>query len=243
MGAIAATARLTRRGFAIGAAVALAGCNTTARRFRERLTLYVETPEGLVSGSSVIEHETRFQDGWLGGMAGHALVDGTRGEATVVDLGPRGLLFALLSPDKTRKQSGAPGGYEYEVFKDLHAKAENESGGDFNKRIALFIDSLNRLKPSGDVPIESLSLLVRFHDARDPRTVERVDPDNLAASFGVGVRVVRVTIEIVNEPLTTGIEKFMPSYGTGSGFQEWRLKTLTYSDIRNFGAEAFKEGF
>jgi hypothetical protein len=28
----------------------LAGCNTPARRFRERLTLYVETPEGEATG-------------------------------------------------------------------------------------------------------------------------------------------------------------------------------------------------
>jgi len=188
----------------------LAGCNTPARRFRERLTLYVETPEGEATGSSVTEHETGFQDGWLGGMAGHSLVDGMRGEATVVDLGKRGLLFALLSPDKTRKGSGGPGGYEYAVFSDLNEQARSDANGNEDKRIAYFIDSLNRLKPSGDISPRNLSLMVRFRDVNDPRTVERIDPENLAASFGAGVWLKRATIEIVDEPLTTGIEKRLP---------------------------------
>lgn len=232
--------------FAVGAALMLAGCDTPARRFRERLTLYVETPEGAVSGSSVIEHETRFQDGWLGGLAGHSLVDGTRGEAVVVSLGSRGLLFALLTRDRTRDgpwphHGGGPGGYEYVVFKDLAEQATIGSGGNSNKRIALFIDALNELKPKGDVPFDILGLFVRFRDPKDPTTVERVDPADLAASFGSGVRLTRVTIEIVDEPLTIGIEKFMPSYGAESGFSNWR-RALAYSDVRNFGPEAFRAG-
>jgi hypothetical protein len=212
-GARQTSAETTRRGFSLlaaGAGLMLAGCNTPARRFRERLTLYVETPEGEATGSSVIEHETGFQDGWLGGMANHSLVGGTRGEATVVDLGKRGLLFALLSPDKTRKGSGGPGGYEYAAFSDLNEQARSDANGNEDKRIAYFIDSLNRLKPSGDISPRSLGLLVRFRDPNDPRTVERIDPENLAASFGAGVWLKRATIEIVDEPLTTGIEKRLP---------------------------------
>jgi hypothetical protein len=143
-------------------------------------------------------------------MAGHSLVDGTRGEATVVDLGKRGLLFALLIRDKSRKDSYGPGGYEYAAFSDLNEQARSDANGNEDKRIAYFIDSLNRLKPSGDISPRNLSLMVRFRDVNDPRTVERIDPENLAASFGAGVWLKRATIEIVDEPLTTGIEKRLP---------------------------------
>ena len=54
----------------------------------------------------------------------------------------------------------------------------------------------------GDLP-----LLVRFRDINDPRTVERVDANDLAASFGPGVYLKRATIEITRDPVTTGIEK------------------------------------
>jgi hypothetical protein len=199
---------LTRRRVAglaaAGAAMALAGCNTPARRFRERLTLLVDTPEGKVSRSSVTEHETVFQDGWWGGMAGHSRLFRTRGEATVVDLGPRGLLFALLGRDSDRKDSAGPGSYEILIFGGMKERTSDDG------ELARFIDTLNRERPKGDIPIENMGLLVHFRDPNDPKTVERVDPSDLPASFGAGVRLVRATIEIVNEPLTTGIEARLP---------------------------------
>ena len=54
----------------------------------------------------------------------------------------------------------------------------------------------------GDLP-----LLVRFRDINDPKTVERVDPNDLAASFGPGVYLKRATVEITRDPVTTGIVK------------------------------------
>lgn len=216
----------------LGAALTLGGCDTPSRSFRERLTIYIDTPEGQVSGSGVIEHTSRFQDGWLGGLAGHMMIGGTRGEATVVDLGPRGLLFALLAPDPTRdrgtKHGGAPGGYEYVVFADLDAQARKAAGsgnGVDDRRVATFIDWLNQSKPSGDVPFDILGLFVRFRDVNDPATVERVEPNDLAASFGAGVKLTRVTIAIVDEPLTTGIDKRLPWLAHGS--PETRLVPAT----------------
>ena len=43
-----------------------------------------------------------------------------------------------------------------------------------------------------------------------PAPVEHVDPDNVAPHFGPSVRLARATIEIVDDPLTTGIEKKLP---------------------------------
>jgi hypothetical protein len=242
--------KFTRRGMAglaAGAVLALAGCNTPARRFRERLTLFVDTPTGLVTASSVTEHETRFQDGWLGGLAGHAGILGTRGEATIVDLGDRGLMFALLAKDNMRKGSGGPGGYEYNVFAELYAEARERDAPNSDKALADFIDTLNRLKPEGDLPVSHIGLLVRFRDLNDPSTVERVDPGDLAASFGAGVTMKGATIEITDAPLTTGIEKRLPwlqggntysgrviaprSGSQGPNVESWQVPDLTDADF------------
>ena len=54
-------------------------------------------------------------------------------------------------------------------------------------------------------------MLARLRDPRDPATAERVDPTNLAATFGSGVRLVRVTAQITNDPLApTTIENKLP---------------------------------
>jgi hypothetical protein len=82
---------------------------------------------------------------------------------------------------------------------------------------------------------------VRFKDEKDPKTVEAVDPANLAASFGDGVRLKRVTIETTTDPVTTGIERRLPKYGPGSGFGDW-FRSLKIDDPRRVGPEDFKRG-
>lgn len=53
-------------------------------------------------------------------------------------------------------------------------------------------------------------MLVRFQDINDPRTIEKVDPDNLAASFGPGFRLRRITVQVTDAPTTIGILNRFP---------------------------------
>ena len=54
----------------------------------------------------------------------------------------------------------------------------------------------------------ALPLLVTFTDIKDPTTVKKVDPDNLAATFGPGVSLKSITLEITDETVTEGkVEK------------------------------------
>jgi hypothetical protein len=48
------------------------------------------------------------------------------------------------------------------------------------------------------------TLLVTFTDMTGPQTVQKADPDNLAATFGPGVLLKRITAEIADGPLTEG---------------------------------------
>jgi hypothetical protein len=76
---------MTRRGLmallAMAPAASLSGCGEPST-VRYRLTLEVETPEGTKTGSGVIEHAARWNDGITRGLgAGPGLAVRTRGEA------------------------------------------------------------------------------------------------------------------------------------------------------------------
>jgi len=61
-----------------------------------------------------------------------------------------------------------------------------------------------------EVPAAGLPTTVTFTDLADPKSVKLVDPTDLAPTFGPGYRITRTTIEVTDEPLSTGIEKKLP---------------------------------
>lgn len=54
-------------------------------------------------------------------------------------------------------------------------------------------------QPPVPLPRANWPLMVAFDDVADPRTVRRVDPDNLAATFGPGVELRAVTLEVTGD--------------------------------------------
>ncbi len=145
---------------------------------RYRLTVEVETPEGIRTGSSVIE--VRYSQGMaLGDVSGFQ--SRIWGEAVYIDLGQRGNLVVTL----TRSESG-----------------RNTARGPSELPHILFELDRNRLgswgnppaQGSRDVPPAMLPTLVTFRDPADPMSVELVQPDQLELSFGIGVRIARSSI-------------------------------------------------
>ncbi|MCA9423137.1 MAG: hypothetical protein KC592_19110 [Nitrospira sp.] len=66
------------------------------------------------------------------------------------------------------------------------------------------------------IPHDRYPLLVTFSDITDPKTVQQVDPTNQAATFGPGVVLKRITLEITDEPVTEGkIEQILPCLRSG----------------------------
>jgi hypothetical protein len=165
--------------------------------WNQKLTVTVSTPRGEVSGSSVVAvswTENFFSGGW-GGALYHLTL---QGDATAVDLGGGQFLFALLA---------------YEHSEEPHSTGMiplKLLSGD-----AYVPDAFKRVQAArGRGPITLPQKLyprfLRFSDIMDPKTAELVDPDNLAKSFGPGVRLVRVTIEITDEAVTRGVRKVLP---------------------------------
>ncbi|WP_197082714.1 hypothetical protein [Bradyrhizobium sp. LTSP885] len=179
---------------------------------RSRLTLVVETPEGERSGSSVSQL-TILAPGRLNRAIGFSSLSttGEQGEAVVVDLGARGVLFATLA-DERALRSGGSGMYNAARVPFPQTKFHGEVGeGIWAKDdYTAYLEELNRRKPRAELPFADLPVLVRFRDLSDPSSVVQVSASDLAGSFGPGVTLQRAFVEITDDPPTTGIEARLP---------------------------------
>jgi len=168
---------------------------------RYRLTLVVEVDGATKIGSSVIEVKYVNQEGaFLNLDPGMPWSSAYHGEATFVDLGPRGILFCLLQGDDSRPGSPqTPSNIPVTVFPSYGmgiARGKEGMG---------HLKDLISYKPRAGMDLAHLPMLVRFRDINDPSTVERVDPVNLEASFGPGVRILAANVNITDDPVTTEI--------------------------------------
>jgi hypothetical protein len=174
--------------------------------YRYRLTVEVETPEGLKTGSSVIEVEQ-----WFGPAGGSLRPTATkrraRGEAVAVDLPGGQTLFALLRSESDIEWA------QTVVARLAPELPEGERRGRLDN--VLYLDGkveVPRTYPAyAWFPERSAyPMMVTFADINHPTSVMRVDPDDLAASFGEGVKLKRITVELTDDRVTTGIEKRLP---------------------------------
>lgn len=157
--------------------------------WRYKMTVTVETPEGIKTGSAVrqIGQFTDFKIGDVGGGSAGAI-----GEAVVVDLGARGKLFALLDGDDAYRV----------VFNAFPFEGANTPEG------IKYYSHLKNAKASL-VEKNNIPTMVTFKDLKDPKTVMAVDRANLAGVFGTGVKLKDVTIEMTDEPVTWKIDTYL----------------------------------
>ncbi|KEO89086.1 hypothetical protein EH31_13690 [Erythrobacter longus] len=193
-------------GFLVGALLsallASTGCTAedAAPDYRYRLTVEVDTPEGLRTGSSVIEVQRAVADPVINPSAS-ILRTRIRGEAVAVDLPGGQTLYALLG-------NGQSGQWAAAVVPLLAPDAQDDNPFDD----VLLLEGKQELPrtwpPVGHIGERpAYPMLVTFGDEADPTSVARVDPDDLAASFGEGVELKRITAELTDDPVTTGIEE------------------------------------
>ena len=151
---------------------------------RYKLTYVVDVKGETRTGSGVIE--IRAEDTSKLPLLGRGFGSSATGEAVVVDLGDGRFLFSLLNNAAT---------LPFKPFIE-HYKGDNTG-----------IDVLRTLrseKPSTELEIEQLPMLVTFSNLSDPKSVRKVNPYNLAATFGSGIKLDNVKLEITDEPVTKG---------------------------------------
>ena len=155
--------------------------------WNQKTTVTVETPDGTVSGSSVLQvSATVFEEAEL--FTGREVRYSYRGEAAAVEVLPGRWLFALI---------GNPAELIYHASPDALGGIDR---GDRGAWLAAIPDHEGAVTLTG----RTLPRLVTFADIDDPATVTLVDPENLAASFGPGVRLASVTLEVTEAPVTEG---------------------------------------
>lgn len=176
-----------------GAVALLPGC-AKVERFRYRMVVVVDTPQGVRRGAAVREVSivSPPKVPMLGEDRGGV---GVNGEAVIVDISPGKILFALVS--------GADGEYDFGgrdvsfLFRELAPTSPDA------------IIELWPIKPVTRRPVlaNPLPALVTFKDLRDPMSLTRLDANDLASTFGQGVVLRKITIQRTDAPVTEEIEK------------------------------------
>lgn len=174
--------------------------NRPAHKYR--LTVEVETPEGIKSASGVMAvHPDRSYS-----RGGHTQ---TRGDAVYVDLGGGKNLVALLAHiDKS---------IEFDDINYVALRAYKAAGRNVS------FNEMSRLTGAAPVKGTVIPVLVTFADPADPGTARLVAPDGVEAALGNGVRLHGISAEVVpnglwpldfggplGDPVTRGIEAKLP---------------------------------
>lgn len=184
--------------------------------WRYKMTVTIETPEGLKIGSAVREVSAlRYPTPFPEDPGAHIRL--IYGEAVVVDLGERGVLFAVMFGRR---------GVDYGHMLPF---------GVFSKEAgSLSAENIRRFSTlqAGPVEIEQqwYPVMVYFKDITNPKTVTEArdlqcPPGNslcdrtsggmlsmrMEKAFGTGVRIKSVTLEMSEEPVTRGIvDRYLP---------------------------------
>ena len=194
-----------------------------------RMIVNVETPEGLKTGSAV-RKIILYCEPQIGEQVGcHAGL--MSGEAVAVNLGKRGVLFSLMDGDGSYRvlfnTFPAPvppltaNGIRY--YKNLHKAVATLLPKDYPK-------------------------MVTFSDMKAPKTIQAVDSNNLAKTFGSGVKLEDIKIEITHDPVVNRIDKYLPwlkeIYAKQSRLNGSTSTAIFNNDLAsNLGAGSFKIGW
>jgi hypothetical protein len=88
--------------------------------------------------------------------------------------------------------------------------------------------------------------MVRFRDMADPKSVEQVDPSDLAKTLGRNIKLKSLTVQVMDEPVTKGIEKRLrwlgkypePALNPSHGPSDWSISALLHhGDFRKLSEQ------
>ena len=213
-----------RAGLALACLILAACTSGDAPDYRYRLTVEVATPEGLKTGSSVIQVRQRMVRS-SSAPSDSGVSRSVRGEAVAVDLPGGQTLFALL-------RSVHSVDWAANLMQTLAPNTQEETfEQELDNMLALKSEIVlpRMFPPVGHLPERTAyPMFVTFGDIDNPASVERVDPDDLAATFGEGFEIKRITVQMNDDLVTTGILKRLRWY---------------YRGHENLRTEDFPEGF
>lgn len=177
--------------------------------YRYRLTVEVDTPQGLRSGSSVIAVKCgAVRLPAVGGAGCHA-----RGEAVAVDLPDGRTLFALTrgehNPDLINYLASS-------AVMPTSTDADSLTRDEQWRRRAAFLAQPREVPrtvkggPIGKDMVDNYPVFATFADIGDPASIRAVNPDALDNEFGAGVKLKRITVQVTEDNVTKKIKKRLP---------------------------------
>lgn len=185
--------------------------------YRYKLTLAVNTSEGIKRASSVTE--VTF---WKVSIPERGVMQRLQGEALYLDLGPTkrpmiALLTSQLHPVYAKND------LEYQK----RIRWSRDAGPGYNLLAELYgpplddrlenVARIARMRGAHRITPDDLPDLVTFADIKDPKSVIEVDPNDLKGTLGADVSWNEITLEMTDEPVTEGIEKklaWLPTYNS-----------------------------
>lgn len=198
----------SRRRFLVAASLTpfVGGCGLLfgSWEVRYRLNITLERGGREYAGAGVLQ--TRWTSNGpfagFGGGVDHYNV-ATWGDAIIVDMGPFGLVFALLrSPGNLNGQRFNAIRPEYPLQRALREQAS--AGEDVPSfHTAAWFDAIKKMRGAHEIREAHWPALVNFRDINDQTTVELVAPES-------GVTIRRVTIEVTSDSVTRGIRRRLP---------------------------------
>lgn len=199
-------------------AYAMSDKNATSGSWRYKMTVTVETPEGLKSGSAVREVIFKLRNSRNPQTVPDITV---KGEAVVVDLGKRGVLFALMKGGRRGEDYGDS------IVYDAFPLPDDQAG--------YLIQYYSHLKNAKKVLTETdYPVLVAFSDIKDPASVKplldmepyekdigpalvthyKIKNDHFVKMFGDGIKLHSIEVEMTDEPVTLGVvDRYLPPFG------------------------------
>jgi hypothetical protein len=185
---------------------------------RYRLTVEVQDGDQIKTGSSVVDVSYNIEPAKT--ISHWNAFPTPVGYAPTVDLGDKGLLFlTFANAGRTPAQRVERNNAAFCLYDDIgclpFAAYHKTGGSDYGNKKAALDELLHQTGPR-DVPFEVLPELIRFRDINDPRTLERLAPNSLAASFGAGVVLKRVVLQLTADPVTPP-PKIWPQWMTVKG--------------------------
>jgi hypothetical protein len=183
--------------------------------FRYKLTAEVITPDGLKTGSSIMEVNYE-RGGDYGG--GPSEVNWAIGEAVYIDLGKGKNLFITL----TKRLSGRN---NYNVRSPITERGGASSVfGIFLKayevpwtlgkeqELCSTISAKAKLGSKSLSPLD-LPTLVTFENVNDFKSAQIIQPDELAWFFGAGYGPIKSTVELTSSPVSNSLSGLLPWLG------------------------------
>ena len=169
-----------------------------------RLTLDVDVDGVTRTGSGVVEIAYQGMPDWLSELGQGAHFGGEmRGYAITVDLAERGLLFVVNA-------------YPFLVDPRTHLIALSRAAS-LNMLPFVAYGMVNSFDPTSglaavhklqtekgpvEFPPDRLPMVVRFRNINDGDTIEELDPRDLSAAYGPGIRLARARLEFTTDPVS-----------------------------------------